>query len=270
VGEQRPFRLEREVHINARRDVVFAFLCDSQRFAAWWGHGSTIDPRPGGAVHIAYPNGLTADGQVVAVEPGRHLAFTFGYDREDTPLPPGGSLVEIDLEAAPGGTLVRLTHHLPTAQSRDQHDPGWRYQLGLFAAAVSAQQCRPDLQRRLDDYVAAWNERDPQARRALLDGVASAAIEVTDVMARLRGRDELDAWIAQSQQQMAGLTLARDGVPATTADRALWDWTIAGPDGVAVIRGRNVARFDLEGMIAEVTGFWLETPPGLPSSVVPD
>ena len=37
--------VERTVTIAARRETVFRYFTDSERFAAWWGAGSTIDPR---------------------------------------------------------------------------------------------------------------------------------------------------------------------------------------------------------------------------------
>ena len=48
--------LERVVEISARRDTVFRYFTDSERCAAWWGSGSTIDARPGGSVRIRYPD----------------------------------------------------------------------------------------------------------------------------------------------------------------------------------------------------------------------
>src|SRR5262249_5445683 len=41
--------LNRTVVIRAMPETVFRYFTDSARWAAWWGHGSTIDARPGGA-----------------------------------------------------------------------------------------------------------------------------------------------------------------------------------------------------------------------------
>ena len=38
------YSLERTVTIAARRETVFRYFTDSERFAAWWGAGSTIEP----------------------------------------------------------------------------------------------------------------------------------------------------------------------------------------------------------------------------------
>ena len=58
------FHLDREVVICARPATVFRFFTDSQRFASWWGEGSTIEPSPRGALRIVYPNGIEAGGEV--------------------------------------------------------------------------------------------------------------------------------------------------------------------------------------------------------------
>lgn len=47
--------LDRTVLIGATRETVFRFFTDNARWAAWWGAGSTIDPKPGGAVRIGTP-----------------------------------------------------------------------------------------------------------------------------------------------------------------------------------------------------------------------
>ena len=47
------YRLDRTVVIRARRDTVFRFLSNAAEWAEWWGAGSTIDARPGGAKHGA-------------------------------------------------------------------------------------------------------------------------------------------------------------------------------------------------------------------------
>ena len=43
-----PHLLDRTVDIGAPADVVFGYFTDSALWAAWWGAGSAIDPRPGG------------------------------------------------------------------------------------------------------------------------------------------------------------------------------------------------------------------------------
>ena len=85
-----PHRLDRSVFIGATPDTVFRFLTDTPRWAAWWGPGSTIDARPGGAVLIRYPGGTEASGEVVEVKPPERIVFTYGYaSGKPWPLPTG-------------------------------------------------------------------------------------------------------------------------------------------------------------------------------------
>jgi uncharacterized protein YndB with AHSA1/START domain len=92
-----PFRLERTVTIRAKRETVFRYFTDSARWAAWWGEGSTIDARPGGALYIRHPGGTEARGEIVELTPPARIVFTAGFV-SGKPIPVGASLVTIKLE----------------------------------------------------------------------------------------------------------------------------------------------------------------------------
>ncbi|MBL8731777.1 MAG: SRPBCC domain-containing protein, partial [Planctomycetes bacterium] len=64
-----PHPLTRSLVIHAPAAVVFRYFTASDRFARWWGAGSTIDGRVGGAVRIVYPNGIVAGGSITRFEP---------------------------------------------------------------------------------------------------------------------------------------------------------------------------------------------------------
>ncbi|HLQ39186.1 MAG TPA: SRPBCC domain-containing protein, partial [Planctomycetota bacterium] len=72
-----PHVLDRDVLIRADRALVFRYFTDSERWARWWGAGSTIEPRPGGALLIRYPEGTTARGEVVELEAPARIVFTY-------------------------------------------------------------------------------------------------------------------------------------------------------------------------------------------------
>jgi uncharacterized protein YndB with AHSA1/START domain len=60
------------------------------------------------------------------------VVFTWGWiDRAE--LPPGSTVVEIDLVPAADGTLVRLTHRELPPDERPLHEAGWRHYLGRLA-----------------------------------------------------------------------------------------------------------------------------------------
>ena len=69
-------RLDRTLVIQARRETVFQFFTDTPQWAAWWGAGSTIDPRPGGRMLIRHPNGVEVSGQVLEIQSPERIVFT--------------------------------------------------------------------------------------------------------------------------------------------------------------------------------------------------
>jgi uncharacterized protein YndB with AHSA1/START domain len=71
-----PHRLDRSVVIEADPETVFMFFTDSQRWASWWGTGSTIEPRVGGRVFIRHPGGVEVSGEVTDMQLPRRIAFT--------------------------------------------------------------------------------------------------------------------------------------------------------------------------------------------------
>ena len=247
--------LERTVFIAAGRATVFRFFTDSERFAAWWGAGSRIDARPGGAVHIRFVNGIVVTGQVVELEPDRRIVFTYGYEGEGRPIPPGGSLVTVTLAEEARGTRLHLRHDLSNASLRDEHVQGWRYQLALFANVAAADQ-HGGLDARVDTFLGAWAETEASARRAALAAVAADGLVFHDRFSCTAGLDDLSAHIGAAQVHMPGLRLERDGAVRQCQGVALADWVAKGPDGAVRGRGVNVIELAPDGRFAAVTGFW--------------
>lgn len=246
--------VERVVTIAARRETVFSFFTDSARFAAWWGEGSTIDPRPGGRVHIRYPNGVVAGGTVVEVEPVQRIVFTFGYASGD-PVSIGSSRVTVRLEESPRGTIVRLRHALPTASAAEVHVQGWRYHLSVFAHVV-ALQAHATVGLVVDRFFALWAETDAAKRRATLKAIAVPELSFRDPYSCLEGTDELDVHIAAAQRFMPGVVLQRQGEPRQCQGTALVDWVVKAEDGSVRTHGTNVFELTADGRIARVTGLW--------------
>lgn len=99
--ESGKYLVERELVIAAHREVVFQYFTDSERWARWWGVGSTIEPRVGAPFLIRYPNGATASGAVLEIAPPERLVLSYGYDDPSKPIAPGGSRVVISLAEHP-------------------------------------------------------------------------------------------------------------------------------------------------------------------------
>jgi uncharacterized protein YndB with AHSA1/START domain len=247
--------LERTILIRATRETVFRYFQDPRRFADWWGAGSSIEGRPGGAVRIVYPGGETASGTVLEVEEGRRIVFSYGYDRPGKVLPPGGSRVTIRLEDDPRGTRLTLRHDLPDAAARDAHLGGWRYQLALFAN-VAAREQHAGTASAVDRYFAAWAETDAATRREALAAVADEDVAFRDAFGCTSGVADLDAHIAAAQLHMPGVRLRREGDVRQCQGTALVDWVAIGPDGSP--RGKGTSVFDLgaDGRISGIAGFW--------------
>lgn len=250
-----PYSLERNVLICAQRKTVFRYFTDSKLFAEWWGPGSQIDGRPGGALKIVYPNGVIASGQVIETVADERIVFTYGYEDAAKPIPPGGSRVTITLSDRPGGTWLTLKHELADEQTRDHHVQGWRYQLALFANAGANRQ-HADLGSLIDRYFATWAESDAATRKQHLQELAVAEVVFQDKYGCTAGLDDLNAHVAASQMHMPGVTLHRSGELRHCQGTVLAEWEARSGEGKTLARGSNVFLLAPDGRIARVVGFW--------------
>jgi uncharacterized protein YndB with AHSA1/START domain len=247
--------LDRTLLIRAHPDVVFRFFTDSQRWAAWWGAGSSIDPQPGGRVVIRYPGGTEATGNVVEIISPERLVFTYGYAK-GTPIGPGASLVTIELEPHRGGTRLRLSHAFAEPGVRDEHIQGWRYQLSLFANAVT-DDLHAGADRLVDRWFAAWSEPDDAVRETTLRSIAAADVEMRDRFSAIDGIDDLLAHLNAVQRFMPGVTIVRQGGLRHCQGSVLAEW-IAAKDGAQFASGSNLFVIDGDHRLRSVTGFWKE------------
>lgn len=247
-------RLDRTLVIRARRDVVFEFFTETARWADWWGAGSTIDPRPGGAMVIRHPNGIDVSGEVLELRAPERIVFTYGY-AGGTPIPAGGSRVTIRLDTHPQGTLLQLTHEFAEAAPRDEHVQGWRFQLSLFANTVANHLSAGDTAL-VDQWFAAWSDPDAVTRDAAIAAIAAAEVEFRDRFSCIAGSPELRAHLAAVHRFMPGLRLERRGEVRHCQWHVLADWAAVGVDGQERGRGTNLFVLDADRRIVGVTGFW--------------
>jgi uncharacterized protein YndB with AHSA1/START domain len=125
--------VRREQHVPAPPAVLFALLTDPEKIVRWMGTEANVEPQPGGLYLVNVTGARFARGSFREVVPVHRLAYSFGWDGSEV-VPPGSSLVEIDLVEQPDGTLLRLTHTgLPTAEQCAGHAEGWAHYLGRLA-----------------------------------------------------------------------------------------------------------------------------------------
>jgi uncharacterized protein YndB with AHSA1/START domain len=249
-----PHQLERTVLIHATPETVFRFFTDSDRFAKWWGVGSTIEARPGGTVRIVHPGGTESRGDVLEVDPPKRLVFTYGFE-SGKPIPSGSSRVTITLTPERAGTRLHLLHELADKQARNDHVQGWRFQLSVFANIV-ADEVNADVARLADTWFDAWGEPDASKREAMMTAIVSPAVRFQDRFSNLDGLEDVLPHLAAAQRFMPGLRMKRAGSPRHCQGMALVDWIVSATDGTERGRGTNAFVFGPTGKIEWVTGFW--------------
>ncbi|HEX4981462.1 MAG TPA: SRPBCC family protein, partial [Ilumatobacteraceae bacterium] len=95
--------VDKTILIAAAPSEVYALLTQADLLVEWMAPVASLDARPGGEVSWTHHNGDTVLGEFVELVPDRRVVFTYGWDRTDVGVPPGSTLVEIDLRPTPAG-----------------------------------------------------------------------------------------------------------------------------------------------------------------------
>ena len=246
-------QVDRTVVIQAMPAIVFAFLTETPRWAAWWGAGSEIDARPGGRMKIRYPDGTEVTGEVTEVRAPKRIAFTYGY-ASGKMIPPGGSRVTIELEPVGAATRLKLTHEVAEEITRDLHVQGWRYQLSLFANVV-ADAVNAGAASVVDAWFDAWADPDAASRARTLSRIAADGLRFHDRYSNTDGVGDLVAHIAGAQRFMPGIRMQRRGDVRHCQGTVLADFVARSSDGQERASGTNVFGFGADGKLEWVTGF---------------
>jgi uncharacterized protein YndB with AHSA1/START domain len=246
-------RIDRDLLILATPDVVFSFLTETPRWAAWWGAGSEIDARPGGRIKIVYPGGREATGEVMEVDAPTRIVFSYGY-ADGQMIPPGGSCVTIELQPVGDATRVRLKHEVADEQVRNAHIQGWRYQLSLFANLV-ADSVNAGVASVVDAWFEVWVDPDADSRARALSQIAAPTLSFRDRYSNTSGIDDLVAHIGGAQRFMPGIRMQRNGDVRHCQGMVLADYVARSADGRQVAGGTNVFVFAAGGRLESVTGF---------------
>lgn len=233
-----PYSVDRSILIEADREVVFGFFTDSVRWATWWGAGSSVDPRPGGALRIRHSNGFVSEGEVLEIAKPERFVFTFSLQTERI-IPPEESRVTMELEQQGAGTLIRVTHEVADAAVASQLVQGWRFHFSMFANAVAnfVNAGAPDV---VDAWFALWTESDPAKREATLGRIAARKVRFRDRYSRLEGIDDVVAHTGAAQRFMPGIGLERKGSIRHCQGTVLADWVARSSDGQEKMSGTSV------------------------------
>ena len=129
--------VEREIRIAARPDVVFGYFTDPVKMMRWKGVAAELDPRPGGIFRINVTGREIASGEFLEVTPYSRIVFSWGWEGEGSPIPPGASTVEVNFIFDGKGTLVRLVHRDLPAAAAASHAEGWEHFLPRLAIVAT-------------------------------------------------------------------------------------------------------------------------------------
>jgi uncharacterized protein YndB with AHSA1/START domain len=135
--------IQREVTIDADAATVFAFFTDPERLMRWIGVTAELEPRPGGTMLVEVIPAAVARGEFKEVVPVSRLAYTWGWEGREK-VPPGSSLIEVDLTPKNGSTIVRFTHSGLPPEEVPAHRDGWNHYLERLVIAAAGGDPGPD------------------------------------------------------------------------------------------------------------------------------
>jgi uncharacterized protein YndB with AHSA1/START domain len=140
----RPDELVVERRVSVPPDQVFVYFTDAERWLRWQGTDAEVEVRPGGVWRVNVTGDGYASGRVVEVVDNQRIVFTWGWERDDMPVPPGSSTVAIDLLPDGEGTIIRLTHSGLPPDSIEIHRAGWENYVTRLATVGEGGDPGPD------------------------------------------------------------------------------------------------------------------------------
>jgi hypothetical protein len=109
-------------------------------------------------------------------------------------------------------------------------------------------------------YLAMWNETDPDARRAIADGICAPDVTYVDPIAAVEGRDAFHALIGAAQGQFPGHVFSPGGPVDGHHDQARFTWHLGLPGEDPLVIGFDVVVLAPDGRIRTVLGFLDKVP----------
>ncbi len=110
------------------------------------------------------------------------------------------------------------------------------------------------MQEIIERYLAAFNESDPERRRELLNDLYTSDSTYTDPHVDLRGPEQIDGFIAQTQERFPGVKFSLGGPVDSHHNQARFQWHAGPEEAPDAYVGFDVIVTD-EGRIRNVFGF---------------
>ncbi|MFG2017976.1 SRPBCC domain-containing protein [Actinomadura geliboluensis] len=145
--------IEREIRIEASPEVVFEVVSSPRHLREWWPDEAEYPVAPGGTGRIGFgesPQDRAWVGfTVVEAVPPRLFSFRWTHAEGEAAAPGNSMLVVFEIEAAGGGTLLRMTEtgfrergwaEAKAAAEYKAHVTGWDLylpRLPAYAATVA-------------------------------------------------------------------------------------------------------------------------------------
>jgi hypothetical protein len=112
----------------------------------------------------------------------------------------------------------------------------------------------------VDDYLAAWNERDEQTRAALIERAWTPEGRLIDPPFEGEGHDGIGQMAAVMHEHYADHRFERTSGVDLHHDHLRFAWQLVGPDGAVAVAGIDVADLAQDGRLARVVGFFGDLP----------
>jgi len=129
-----PIVVERLLDTNT--EETFALLTEPERLRRWLAVSASVDLRVGGDYRILCVPGHAAVGQVIEIDPGKRVVYSWGW-HGDTEVPPGSTTLIVELEPEGEQTRVRFTHEGLVGVWAERHLAGWNQHLDRLVAAAA-------------------------------------------------------------------------------------------------------------------------------------
>jgi len=107
----------------------------------------------------------------------------------------------------------------------------------------------------VENYFAAWNERNAEERLARVAAAFTPEASYKDPLMQGAGHTAIDAMIAGAQGHFPGHRFELAGTPDSHNDVLRFSWTLAAPGSEPVAKGTDFAVVAADGRLGSVTGF---------------